>query len=100
LFGSRFVCAQTAIFSTERAPKLRKRQQLFFGSKLEGEEIQHPEIQTIIVQSFGGFFHQIEVRQPIGRKDYIQNVIRTRRGLDSFLYEAAQNFEVFSNVQS
>jgi hypothetical protein len=41
--------------------------------------------------SFGEYFH-------IGRKDSIHTVIRTSRRLDSFLYEAAQNFEVFSNI--
>ncbi len=40
-----------------------------------------------------------KVRQPIGRKDSIQTVILTSRRLDSFLYEAAQNFEVFPNIQ-
>jgi hypothetical protein len=53
------------------------------------EEFQHPAIQTKIVQHFVGFFHQIKVRQPIGRKDSIQTMIRTSRRLDSFLYEAA-----------
>jgi hypothetical protein len=43
--------------------------------------------------------HQIKVRQPKGRKDSIQTVIQTSRRLDSFLYEEAQNFEVFSNIQ-
>jgi hypothetical protein len=38
------------------------------------------------------------VRQPIGRKDSIQTVILTSRRLDSFLYAAAQNFEVFSKI--
>jgi hypothetical protein len=52
------------------------------------EEFQHPEIQTKIVQPFGGFFQQIKVRQPTGR------------GSDSLLYEAAKNFEVFSNSQN
>ncbi len=33
------------------------------------EEFQQPAIQTKIVQHFGGFFYQIKVRQPIGRKD-------------------------------
>ena len=33
------------------------------------------------------------------RQDSMQNVIRTSRGLDLFLHEAAQNFEVFSNIQ-
>jgi hypothetical protein len=63
------------------------------------KELQHPEIKTKIEQHIGGFFHQIEVCQPLGRQDSIQNVIRTSRRLDSFLHEAAQNFEVFSNIQ-
>jgi hypothetical protein len=33
------------------------------------KEFQHPAIQTKIEQHFGGFFHQIKVRQPIGRQD-------------------------------
>ncbi len=37
--------------------------------------------------------------QPIGIKDSKQTVIPTSRRLDSFLYEAAQNFELFSNIQ-
>jgi hypothetical protein len=39
------------------------------------------------------------VRQPVGRKDSKQTLIPTSRRLDSFLYEAAQNFELFSNIQ-
>jgi hypothetical protein len=64
------------------------------------EEFQHPAIQTKIVQPFGRFFHQLKVRQPKGRMDSIQTVIRTSRRLDSFLYEAAQNFDVVSNIQN
>jgi hypothetical protein len=45
------------------------------------------------------FFHQIKVRKPIGRQDSMQTVNRKSRRLDSFLHEAAQNFEVFSNIQ-
>jgi hypothetical protein len=79
---------------------VRERQQLFFGLQLLSEEFQHPAIQTKIVQSFGGFFHQIKVCQPIERKDSIgTKMIRSSRKLDSFLYEAAQNFKVFSNIQ-
>ncbi len=36
----------------------------------------------------------------IGRKDSTQTVIRTSRRLDSFLYEAAGNFEVSSNIKN
>jgi hypothetical protein len=45
-------------------------------------------------------FQQIKVRQPIGRNDSIQTVIPTSRRLDLFLFEAAQNFEVFSNLKN
>jgi hypothetical protein len=63
------------------------------------KEFQHPPHQNKIEQHFGGFFHQIKVRKPIGRQDSKQTVIRISRRLDSFLHEAAQKFEVFSNIQ-
>jgi hypothetical protein len=56
-------------------------------------------IQTKIELHFGGIFHQMKVRQPIGRQDSMQTVIRTNRKLDSFLHKAAQNFELLSNIQ-
>jgi hypothetical protein len=59
LFGSRFACAKTAIFTAEPC------------SKNAGETFQHPAIHTKIEQHFGGFFHQIKVRQQIGRQDSI-----------------------------
>ena len=80
---------------------MRESQQLLFGGWLVSrifEKFQHPAIQTKIVEHFGGFFHHIKVRQPILRKESKQTVIQTSRRLDSFLYEAAQNFEVFSNI--
>jgi hypothetical protein len=63
------------------------------------EENQQSAIQPEIELNLGGFFQQIKVRQPIGRKDSIQTVIPRSRRLDSFLYEVAQNFELFSNIQ-
>jgi hypothetical protein len=63
------------------------------------EENQQSASQTKIEQHLGGFFQQIKVRQPIGRKDSKQTMIPTSRRLDSFLYEAAQNFELFSNIK-
>ena len=63
----------------------RESQQLFFGGRLVSrifEEFQHPAIQTKKVQYFDRFFHQIKVRQPIGRKDSIPTVIRTSRRLN------------------
>ena len=53
-------------------PKMRERHQLFFGLQLVSKEFQHPAIQTIIEQHFGGFFHQIKVPQPIERQDSMQ----------------------------
>jgi hypothetical protein len=39
------------------------------------------------------------VRQPIGRQHSMQTVNQTSRRLGSILHEAAQNFEVVSNIQ-
>jgi hypothetical protein len=72
-------------------PNRREGHQLFFGLRLESEELHHSAIQTNIEEHFGGFFHQIKVCQPIGRKDSMQIVIRISRRLDLFLHEAAQN---------
>jgi hypothetical protein len=63
------------------------------------EEFQHPTIQTKLMQHFGGFFHEIKVRQLIGRKDSIQTVCGRSKSLEAFLYLAAQNIELFSNIQ-
>jgi hypothetical protein len=81
---------------------MREIQQLFLGLRLLSgifEENRQYAIQTKIEQYFGGFFQQIKVRQPMGMKDSKQTVIPTSRRLDSFLYEAVQNFELFSNIQ-
>jgi hypothetical protein len=78
---------------------MRERHQLIFGLQLVSKEFQHPAIQTKTEQQYGGFFHQIKGRQPIGRQDSMQAMIRTSRRLDIFLHEAASNFEVFSNIQ-
>jgi hypothetical protein len=59
----------------------------------------NPQSKPKLSITFGGFFQQIKGRQPTGRKDSKQTVIPTSRRLDSFLYEAAQNFELFSNSQ-
>jgi hypothetical protein len=67
LFGSWFACAQTVIFSAEPCSKnAGERHQLFFGLQLVSKEFQLPAIQTKIEQHFGGYFHQIKVRQPTG----------------------------------
>jgi hypothetical protein len=77
-------------FPPNRALKMWERHQLFFGLGLMSKEFQHFAIQTKIEQHFGGVFHQIKVRQPIGSQDSMQTVIQTSWSLDSFLHEAAQ----------
>jgi hypothetical protein len=74
---------------------MRERYQLSFGLQLKSKELHHSVIQTKKELHFGGFSHLITVRQPIGRQDSMETVIRTSRRLDSCLHEAAQNFEVF-----
>jgi hypothetical protein len=93
------MCSNRNLFFRTRAPKMRERHQLFFRLRLKSRELQHPAIQIKLEQNIGGFFHQIKVRQPIGRQDSMQTVIGTSRRLDSFLHEGAQNSEVFSNIQ-
>jgi hypothetical protein len=39
------------------------------------------------------------VRRKRSRFEHMQTLIQTSRRLDSFLHEAAQNFEIFSNIQ-
>jgi hypothetical protein len=81
---------------------MREGQQFLMGLRLASrifEENQQSAIQTKIEHYFGGFFQQIKRRQPIGRKDSEQTVIPTSSRLDSFLYDAAQNFELCSNFQ-
>jgi hypothetical protein len=58
---------------------MRERHQLFFGFQLAGKKFYHSAIQTKIEENFGGFFHQMKVRQLIGRQDSMQTVIRTSR---------------------
>jgi hypothetical protein len=73
---------------------MQERHQLSFGLRLESEELYHSAIQTKTLLDFGGFFHQVTVRQPIGRQDSMQTMNGTSRRLDSFLHGAAQNFEL------
>jgi hypothetical protein len=90
------------LFPPNRSPKMRESQQFSFGLRLVRRIFEETLTSRNTNQSrnpFGRFFHQIKVRQPKGRKDSIQTVILTSRRLDSFLYEAAQNYEVFSNIQ-
>jgi hypothetical protein len=49
-----------------------ERRQLFLGLQNVSKEFQHPTIKTEIEQHFGGFFHQIKVRQPRERQGSMQ----------------------------
>ncbi len=82
-------------FPPIRAPKMPKKQQLFFGVWLVSRIFQLPPIQVKIEQPFGGFFQQIKVRQAIGRKGSIQTVIRTSRRLDSFCLKRLRTLKSF-----
>ncbi len=55
---------------------MRERHQLFFGLRLAGKTFHHFATQTKIELHFGGFFHQMKVRQPIGRQHSMQTVKR------------------------
>jgi hypothetical protein len=78
---------------------MRERHQLLFGLRLAGKKFHHSATQTKMELHFGRFFHQIKVRQPIGRQHSMQTLNRTKRRMGSILHEAAQNFEVVSNIQ-
>ncbi len=82
-------------FSPNRAPKMRERYQWFFGLRLASKKFHHSAIQTKIELHFGGFFHQMKVRQPIGRQDSMQTVIRTSRRLDSFLHQGLRTLNSY-----
>jgi hypothetical protein len=51
-----------------------ERHQLSFGLRLESEELHHSAIRTKKELDFGGFFHQLTMRQPIGRQDSMQTL--------------------------
>jgi hypothetical protein len=53
---------------------MRERQQLFFGLRFAGKKFNHSVTRTKIELHFGGFFHQMKVRQPIGRQHSMQTV--------------------------
>jgi hypothetical protein len=91
--------AQAAIFFTELCSINAGETSIGLGLRLISKELHLSAIQTKIELHFGGFFHHMKVRQPIGRQDSMQTVIRTSRRLDSFLHEPAQNFELLLNIQ-
>ncbi len=100
LFGSWFLCAQTTIFSQ----KCERVNNCFFGLRLVSrifEEFQHPATQTkIVLQHFGGFFIQYCKSAPANwKKGFYTNRDPNKQEVGFILYEAAQNLEVFLNIQ-
>jgi hypothetical protein len=65
------------------------------------EEFQHPATQPkYIVQHFGGFFIQYCKSAPANwKKGFYTNRDPNKKEVGFILYEAAQNFEAFSNIQ-
>jgi hypothetical protein len=72
LFGSRFACAQAAIFFTKPYSINAGEASIVLdcGSKVKN----FIATQTKIELHFGGFFHKMKVRQPIGRQHSMQTV--------------------------
>jgi hypothetical protein len=59
-------------------------------------------IQTKTVQHFGGFFDQIFSSQTAPankKKGFCINRVPKKQELEAFIYLAAQNFELFSNIR-
>jgi hypothetical protein len=52
------------------------------------------------VQNFGGFFHQIKVRQPVGRKDSIQTVTEQGGGWIHFCMKRVRTLKSFQIFKS
>jgi hypothetical protein len=63
------------------------------GSQVKNSSFRNPN------QNRAALWRIFSVRQPIGKQGSMQTVNRTSRRLDSFLHEAAQNFELLSNTQ-
>jgi hypothetical protein len=83
-------------FSPNRAPKMRERNQLFFGLQLMSKEfLQHPAIQTKIEQHFLWIFNQIKVGQPTGRQDSMQTVIR----IGGWIHFCMKRFRTLKSLQ-
>jgi hypothetical protein len=66
---------------------------LDFDSQVKNSSFRNPN------QNRAALWPIFSVRQPIGKQGFMQTLNRTSRRLDSFLHEAAQNFELLSNIQ-
>jgi hypothetical protein len=63
------------------------------GSQVKNSSFRNPN------QNRAALWWIFSVRQPIGKQGSMQTVNRTSRRLESFLHEAAQKFELLSNIQ-
>jgi hypothetical protein len=66
---------------------------LDFGLQVKYSSFRNPNLNR------AALLRIFSVRQPIGKQGSMQTVNRTSRRLDSFLHEAAQNFELLANIQ-
>jgi hypothetical protein len=72
-----------------------ERYHLFFGLRLVSKEFDHSAIQTKIELHFGGFFFISNNSAPANRKTGFYANRDPNKQEVGFMYEAAQNFEVF-----
>ncbi len=97
LFGSRIACAQTMIFSAESWSKKTGETSVVLWITAHEQRIPTSRNPN---QNRAALWWIFSSNKSVpGRQDSMQTVIQTSRRLDSFLHEAAQNFEVFSYIQ-
>jgi hypothetical protein len=89
MFSSRDLFRQTVFHKRRRDINCS----LDCGSQVKNSSFPNPN------QNRAALWQIFSVRQPIGRQGSMQTVKGTSRRLDSFLHEAAPNFELLSNIQ-
>ncbi len=86
LFGSWIACAQTVILSAKPCSKNAGETSIVLRTTAHEWRIPTSCNPNQNRAALGGFFHQIKVRQPIGRQDSMRTVIQQSRRLDSFCF--------------
>jgi hypothetical protein len=98
LFGSRFACLKPRSFPPNCAPKMQERQQLFLdhSSWVKNSNIQNPnQNRATLWRIFSS-----KKSAPANRKTgFYANRDQNKQKVGFILNEAAQNFEVLSNIQ-
>jgi hypothetical protein len=95
LFGSRFACAPNTIFSAEPCSKSAGETSVVLW--VTAREERNPTSRNLN-QNRAALWRIFSSNKSLPAKRKT-GLIRTSRRLDSFLHEAVQNFEVFSNIQ-